>query len=1629
MLVNLPKHPDLMRLPSFKDSLLVLLITIIGLLVLILVSVNLPYGRRFITTKINSILSKSDIPLHVTSVRIFLPVSVTLDGLTLSGQSGDTIVFAKHVQADFVPMALFKKRILITNIYLENATINISRNDLSGNINIAEAFLKENSDSIAKPENDNKSWDILISNADLSDINFLMSDQVSGIHIKQKIGKARLIADKMSLSKKVVHINYFEISETTGSVQIDPVKFENNSVDSTSWDIGLEKINLKNINQTYNNTGDKLLFELKLGEASAGINKTDLKNKLIDFNVISVSQTSTVLCSDIQPDSAKASVNATSVIFPWTIKGSSMVFDNISMKLGPYRDSEADSVRSGFSITDLNLDLSNLIFKKTEVGITVNKADFSLNNGFSLKKMKGSLESFSGKTTLKLSAETTNSLFDIEGSADVFISYLITNPSILQKAAARFTNCSISMKDLMYLNPDFKVNPVFITLAKQPFKLDGSIILGDSVINFSKISVSQDQGFILALNGKINNNFQPEKIRGELQYGVTNINTSWLKEIIKPSDVLKDLPDSAYISITGTLSDSLALPSLTLKLLSDYGNISLNGSFDYIHDSFLVKSHFEKFMLDKVLGNNTLGPISGSGEIAGTGIRRKVISASVIVVIDSLRFMQYNYTKTKIECKVSPENYNLKLLIEDPSLKCDLNAIINKIDSVIIIKTYGNLFAQLNNLHLYKDTLSVRGTLQADFQKNNDQIKTSLNISEVKFTTTYDNAVIKQINTTLITDQNRTGLTAKSDFFDIDVKIEKSIGGAGILIQGFKDYIKSFIDSIRGKPENRISFLPEMEARIEVRPNKAIDIIVQDTTLHFTEFVINLKNRISEGVLNYSLTGKDLKYHGLETASLKGSLADSAGVLNLQIEGANCVLFSWPIKKLLVTSRFERWQGLTRMEISDKSNTILYDFAISSRVDSNNIIFSIPSRQLILNGSVWKMDTPDLLAISRTSKMIQPSLKMHTDSSFFSITSEYKSGIKSFKGEIRTVALTSLLPANIIPGNPYGILSGTADFISNENKSREIKTDLIIKNIKWSDLYINNLILNGNYRSNKVEDYSLDINAVLDSSTISLSVINPESGKRTINAELTNLPIKTFQPFVKNYLSDLRGNISGNLIASATGNIENFNGELAVSNANVKINTINSSFKIPKDKVVFEANKIVLKNFIILDSLDNKLIADGSVSFGNIKSILTDLDISSSNLQVMHRKEDENGSFYGDIYVDSHLSIKGPIKNPELKGKIILTKGTEIFFRQTEDLSLSESEQVLTFVNKNAKVSSGTLTKPGSDGIYTKASIAAVIEIDPATNINISLSKKLYNIGIISQGGGVLNYNMLVNNQINLTGKYEINKGTADVKMTGWPNKSFNITKGGYLRWDGKLEDPEINFEAVNRVRSSYTNPVDNKPRDVDFNVTLRLAKRLSTLEVLFTINTPDQYLMSIINTLSPEEQMRQALTILLFAKIDLPGISTSSDYMTEQVNQLVASQLNQLTKTTFKGIDISFGIDSYVQTTQSGGQETKTSLSYELKRSLLNNRAQIEISGRLNDVNKQPGASDLSMNNFSFEYRLDSSATKFFKVYNEHTYEDVFEGEVIKTGIGITYRKSYPTLGDIWRKEKKIRKNKIPTK
>jgi hypothetical protein len=200
----------------------------------------------------------------------------------------------------------------------------------------------------------------------------------------------------------------------------------------------------------------------------------------------------------------------------------------------------------------------------------------------------------------------------------------------------------------------------------------------------------------------------------------------------------------------------------------------------------------------------------------------------------------------------------------------------------------------------------------------------------------------------------------------------------------------------------------------------------------------------------------------------------------------------------------------------------------------------------------------------------------------------------------------------------------------------------------------------------------------------------------------------------------------------------------------------------------------------------------------------------------------------------------------------------------------------------------------------------------------------------------------------------------------------------------------------------------------------MKLANQLSQLSVVFDVKSPDQYISSVLNALPPDEVMRQAVNLLLFESIQLPGIESSSNYMAAQMNSFWESQLNAMTKTSLKNFNLSFGIDTYTQATANGGQQDKTSFTYEMERKLWKDRASVKVSGRLNDDTHSGETSNAVIENFTFEYSIDTLGIKFLKLYRHQDYEDILEGEVIKSGVGFIYRKSYPELKDIWKREEK---------
>jgi len=862
-------------------------------------------------------------------------------------------------------------------------------------------------------------------------------------------------------------------------------------------------------------------------------------------------------------------------------------------------------------------------------------------------------------------------------------------------------------------------------------------------------------------------------------------------------------------------------------------------------------------------------------------------------------------------------------------------------------------------------------------------------------------------------------LHADADFFNLNLQFLQPLNELDSLGREYKRYFASFRDPSHLTGQDRLSGLPEMNATGQISLHPILEMFMGDSGIHFTTLDLSLANRSGENRLKADLRGDAISYNNFRAENLDAAVTDSAGIIYVGITADRSSFNSGPENRVMLNSQFSNWSTQTSLSVDDSLHQHVYFAEVEGRVDSNLIVLEIPSQQLTLNRVQWQTEGPGLLSIDRTTGKIYPALRLKNEASFIHFNTTIQDQFVTYSVDLNRVDLASLIRRGLLPGRPAATFTGSVEYETGTEADKKITTALRIGNIRYYGQDFNDISMDGSLTTDHPDVYSIDLVANMDESDFHLKGEKNERGERSIDASFNHFPLITIQPFTTEYVSDLGGFISGKLNVSNGREGEQAEGELDFEEARVKVNLLNSAFRIPSQRILLADNRLVFSDFTILDTLSKALKVDGYVDIARDRPVTANLNISSSKLQVMSRDVGTSAPFTGNVFVDSRFSVKGQLVKPVIEGRIKLSEGTEIFYQHKEELRMPESEKLVNFVSHGEEDEATTSPVIRKQTALLNSSIETIVSIDPSTRINFTLDSRMFNIDLDVKGGGEVQYNMLKNEQIALSGRYEIGEGSALLHLVGWPDKAFTLAQGGYIRWDGRIENPELRFEAENRVNTSYINPVDNKRRDIEFNVILQISGYLSDLNLLFTVRTPDQYVMSVINTMSPEEKMRQAIQVLLFETIDLPGISSSTDYMTQQVNQILASQLNQLTRNTIKGVDISFGLNSYDRSPAEGGGESTTSLSYEVKKSLFNNRGIIEVSGRLHDVNQQPGASDHSLNNVSFEYRLDSASTKYLKVYNEHTYDDVFEGEVTKTGIGFTYKKRYRTFSDIWKRKK----------
>ena len=146
-------------------------------------------------------------------------------------------------------------------------------------------------------------------------------------------------------------------------------------------------------------------------------------------------------------------------------------------------------------------------------------------------------------------------------------------------------------------------------------------------------------------------------------------------------------------------------------------------------------------------------------------------------------------------------------------------------------------------------------------------------------------------------------------------------------------------------------------------------------------------------------------------------------------------------------------------------------------------------------------------------------------------------------------------------------------------------------------------------------------------------------------------------------------------------------------------------------------------------------------------------------------------------------------------------------------------------------------------------------------------------------------------------------------------------------------------------------------------------------------------------------------------------------------VSKFLSQQLNRFSDKFIKGVELNFDLQSYDDYT-TGTSEARTQLAVGIKKQLFNERVSVEVGSMvdLSNKNNQTNANELA-SDVTVEYRLSDDGTYRLKAFRQNQYQDVIEGPLNVTGMGLIYNRDFDKWQNLFRRTKSEDDINVPLK
>ena len=536
-------------------------------------------------------------------------------------------------------------------------------------------------------------------------------------------------------------------------------------------------------------------------------------------------------------------------------------------------------------------------------------------------------------------------------------------------------------------------------------------------------------------------------------------------------------------------------------------------------------------------------------------------------------------------------------------------------------------------------------------------------------------------------------------------------------------------------------------------------------------------------------------------------------------------------------------------------------------------------------------------------------------------------------------------------------------------------------------------------------------------------ILTKKNGKDTleVTTSFEHFPMKIANAFVPDQMMSFTGDLDGGMYIYGPLEKPRMHGDITLDSVSVYARQAGARYWFDDRPVQIRDNQLIFDKFAIYTTSKNPFTINGKVDFRNLERPTADLKLLAENYTLLDAPRTRESLIYGKIFVDLNATVRGPLDALTMRGNMNLLGNTDVTYVLTDSPLTVEDrlEGLVTFTSFADTASVGTDEAPamslgGMDMIMS-------VHIDNAVRLRADLSPDRSKF-IELEGGGDLNMQYTPQGDISLTGRYTLSGGIMKYSLPIIPLKEFQINNGSYVDWRGDPMNPTLNLKATERMRASVADGDDGGSRVVNFDVSIAIKNRLDAPELIFDITAPDDATIeNELQAMGAEERSKQAIAMLATGVYMNSGVKGGGLSMGSALNSVIQSQINSLAGSAFQSINASFTMGMEDRTSAETGDK-QTDYSFRYSQRLFNDRVQIVIGGKLTTGANATNDAESFIDNISLEYRLDTSGTRYVRVFYDKNYESVLDGEITETGVGLVLRRKMDRLGElfIFRKKKK---------